>query len=154
MGRQRLAGFVGEFGVVGVADGDGAEVARLFVWGMISHQVRKAKAQGAADSDGGPDIACRTYAHGSAIDVFGAGRKWSEIAAWEHTFAAKPTDRRPWALIACRTTRQIVSVELIGTHGDAIESFAVRRDVPIERMSFGVGQVGVGQRRFAVYRLL
>src|SRR5207248_7726825 len=84
----------------------------------------------------------------------GAGRKWSEIAAWEHTFAARPTDRRPWALIACRTTRQIVSVELIGTHGDAIESFAVRRDVPIERMAFGVGQVGVGRRRFAVYRLL
>src|SRR5437899_4229389 len=88
MGRQRLAGFVGELGVVGVADGDGAEVARLFVSWMISHQVGKPNALGTADSDGGPHVAAWSHAHGSAIDVLGAGHERADAAAWEHATGA------------------------------------------------------------------
>src|SRR5205823_5764286 len=84
----RLAGFVGELGVVGVANGDGAEVARLFVSGMICHQVGKANALGAADCDGGPDVAGWSHAHGSAIDVLGAGHERADAAAWQHVTGA------------------------------------------------------------------
>src|SRR5713101_6832168 len=78
---QRLAGLIGELGVIRITDRNGAAIAWRLVAGMKAYQVSEANAQRAGDGDGGPDVARRPHAHRPAIDGFSAGDERTEGTA-------------------------------------------------------------------------
>src|SRR5438067_1548287 len=79
--RRRSARLVLEVGVIGIADRDGAVIARRLVAGMIAHEVMDRVAQLRAGRHGSPDVPLGTNTHTPAIDGLGIGNEDAETPA-------------------------------------------------------------------------